>query len=110
MDESKENAISKTYRQLADEWIAQRDYSTSEADMVVEQFAQYLDSMPVLFPHLKLLIMEQARKVDRELLEGLVELLPVEEVEKVARRVQSKHKPIKNKVVINETKDEENQG
>jgi hypothetical protein len=92
--EPAQEPISKTYAEMATEWVAQeaeKFVDDGRSVQAIDAFAKWLDSMPHLFPHLELLVMKQARKIDREFLEGMIEALGIERAKEIARKVNARH-------------------
>lgn len=96
------NNISKTYTEVAKEWLKTEDHvdspeSGSDYDLVIS-FAKHLDSMPNLMPHLELMVMRKAREIDREMMLLLIAEIPAERVKEIAREVTERHKHTKTSI------------
>jgi hypothetical protein len=96
-DTNEQKPLSKTYSEMAVEWCAEQDWRVGADETmykpidILSKFAKYLDSMPYLFPHLELLVIKQARKVDREFLTAMMDEIGIDKAKEIAKSLAKKH-------------------
>lgn len=87
--------LSKTYKEVAQEFIVAENFTSVDEIAGVMKFAQSLDGQNVMSPELTLMAMQQARKIDRELIEALIEAVGLDKAKEIARSVVSRHRHTK---------------
>lgn len=104
----KSQTISKTYKEVAEDYIASSEKEMAERlvesavrsdnnglGFIKDQirgFAAYLDSFPTMSSQLEILALYKTREIDREFIAALIEGIGVDKATEIARSITGRHK------------------
>lgn len=82
-----------TYLEAAQKLIEENpDFWNEGEQKGVLAFAKYLDSFQTLGAQLEMLAMQQARKIDKELLSEFIDVIGLEKAKEIALKVSNRHR------------------
>lgn len=87
--------LSKTYKEVAQEFVVDEKFTSIEEIAGAMRFAESLDKRNVMSPEITLMAMQQARKIDRELLEAFIEAVGLDKAKEIARSIVNRHRHTK---------------